>query len=227
MIRRSYDRMVPELWRQRVHLARGGTDVFLPCFRETGSVFIHVPKAAGTSISRALYGGNVGHRPARDYHRISARHFRRYFRFGFVRNPWDRLVSAYEFARSGGTPLVKPIADPVYRSDVFATFDRFVCEWLAETPLESVDVVFRPQWTFLCDDDGTLLVDHVGRTERLAEDLRPVEERLGVSIRPQRLNTNERPHPGNFRDYYTPETRDIVTETYRRDIEMFGYGFDR
>ena len=225
MIRRSYDRLVPELWRQRIHLARGGTDVFLAAFSETGSIQIHVPKAAGTSVSHALYGGNIGHRTALDYHRISARHFRRYFRFGFVRNPWDRAVSAYEFARSGGTEWVRPIPDPVYRSEVFATFDRFVREWLVSAAMDEVDVVFRPQWTFLCDERGELLVDHVGLVERLAEDLEVVESALGRAIRPDHLNRSTR--SVDYPDYYTPETRDMVAEVYRRDIEMFGYEFAR
>ena len=223
MIRRVYDRLVPELWRQRIHLARGGTDVFLPCFRETGSIQIHVPKAAGTSVSHALYGGNIGHRTALDYQRISARHFRTYFRFGFVRNPWDRAVSAYEFARAGGTEWVRPIDDPVYASDTFATFDRFVRDWLVTAPLDTVDVVFRPQWTFLCDVDGSLLVDHVGRVERLAEDLRVVESALGRTIRPDHLNRTER--SVDYPEYYTPETRDMVAEVYHRDIDLLGYEF--
>lgn len=225
MIRRSYDRLVPELWRQRIHLLRGGTDVFLPCFRETGSIQVHVPKAAGTSISHALYGGNIGHRRALDYHRISARHFRRYFRFGFVRNPWDRAVSAYEFARAGGTEWVRPIPDPVYGSETFASFDRFVREWLVGASLDEIDVVFRPQWTFLCDEQGRLLVDHVGRVERFADDLAVVEDALGRPIRPERLNQTDR--AVRSADYYTPETRDMVADVYQRDIEMFGYEFPR
>lgn len=223
MIRRSYDRLVPELWRQRFHLARGGTDVFLPCFRETGSLFIHVPKAAGTSVSLALYGGNIGHRRAIDYQRISRRHFGNYFRFAFVRNPWDRLVSAYEFVRASGTEFVQPIPNSDYQSPVFSSFDRFVGEWLIEADLAALDVVFQPQWTFVCDVDGTVLVDHVGRTESLETDLGAVEEALGRTIQPAHLNRTERSI--DLTDYYTSETRDMVADIYRRDIEMFGYEF--
>ena len=223
MIRRTYDAVVPEIWRQRIHLARGGTDVFLPCFRESGSIFIHVPKAAGTSISRALYGINVGHRPASDYQRISPRHFGRYFRFGFVRNPWDRLVSAYEFVRCGGTDYVKPIPDEAYGGPEFATFPRFVARWLAAADLDHADAVFRPQWTFLCDHDGALLVDHVGRVEQLTTDLAAVEARLGRPIRPARLNVTD--DARHWAGYYDDETRQVVADVYRRDIEMFGYEF--
>lgn len=223
MIRRSYDRLVPELWRQRIHLARGGTDVFRPCFRETGSIFIHVPKAAGTSISLALYGGNIGHRRAADYERISRREFGRYYRFGFVRNPWDRLVSAYEFARSGGTDFVEPIPNSDYDSPVFSSFDRFVGEWLVGADLEALDVVFQPQWSFVCDRRGELLVDYIGRTESLEDDLGAVEQALGRTIQPERLNQTDR--SVDVSDYYTDETRDMVAEIYRRDIEMFHYEF--
>lgn len=68
MTHRSYDRLVPELWRQRIHLARGSTDVFRPCFRETGSIQIHMPKPVGTSISLGLHGDNIGHQTALDYY---------------------------------------------------------------------------------------------------------------------------------------------------------------
>jgi hypothetical protein len=223
VIRRSYDRLVPELWRQRIHLARGGTDVFRSCFRDTGSIQIHVPKAAGTSVSHALYGGNIGHRTALDYQRISARHFRCYFWFWFVRNPWDRVVSAYEFARAGGTEWVEPAPDPVYASASFATFESFVAEYLTVTALDTADVVFWPQWTFLCDEDGMLLVDHVGRMERLADNLTVVESALGRAIRPEHLNRTAR--AVDYPSYYTPETRRMVAEVYARDIEMFDYEF--
>jgi hypothetical protein len=223
VVRRFYDRWMPELWAERVALVRGRSQVFQPCFRDTGSIFIHVPKAAGTSISTALYGGNIGHRFASDYQRISAREFRRYFRFAFVRNPWDRVVSAYVFARQGGTSRVQPIPNPVYQGAEFRSFGVFVRQWLAHADLLEEDVVFTPQWRFICDDRGEVIVDHVGKVENLAADMAVVEKRLGRAIRLDDLNRTNR--DTDHRTYYDEEAREIVARVYARDIEMFGYGF--
>ena len=90
-----YRKALPELVQQKIDVLRGESQVFRECFEPTKSIFIHVPKAAGTSIARAIYGQNVGHRKATDYLKVSRRTFKQYFSYGFVRDPWDRAVSAY------------------------------------------------------------------------------------------------------------------------------------
>jgi hypothetical protein len=65
---------------------------------------VHVPKTAGVAISLALFGNLAGeHASIRDYQTIYPKSvFERYVRFTFVRNPWDRLLSAFSFLKSGG-----------------------------------------------------------------------------------------------------------------------------
>ena len=68
-------------------------------------IFIHVPKVAGTSIERSIFETNkwlIGHVKASDYIRIDKNKFESYFSFGFVRNPYDRVVSAYHYLKNGG-----------------------------------------------------------------------------------------------------------------------------
>jgi len=144
-------------------------------------------------------------------------------RVAFVRNPFDRVVSAYEFARPGGTSYVQPIPNPTYQGAQFETFDVFVRRWLAHVDLLEEDVVFTPQWRFICDDRGEVIVDHVGKVENLMADLAVVEKRLGTDIRLADLNRTSR--KGDYRSYYDDESREIVSQVYRRDIEMFGYRF--
>src|SRR5947208_3465937 len=64
-------------------------------------IFIHIPKTAGSSIALSLFGEQLEHITYRDYQIANPRKFDRYFKFAFVRNPWDRVVSSYFFLRNG------------------------------------------------------------------------------------------------------------------------------
>jgi len=72
-------------------------------------------------------------------------------------------------------------------------------------------------------ESGDMLVDFVGRYETLAEDFDAVCDRIGIECALPHIN---RSRHGDFREYYTPETRALVEEVYKADIELFGYRFD-
>ena len=73
-------------------------------FDRTRSIFVHIPKAGGVSVAISLYGNRAGsHTSVSGYQLVfSAAEFQSYFKFTFVRNPWDRLYSAYRFLSAGG-----------------------------------------------------------------------------------------------------------------------------
>lgn len=89
---------------------------------------------------------------------------------------------------------------------------------------EEADGHFRSQHTSVTDEEGKICVDFLGRFERLAEDFRFVQERIG-------LPRNDLPwlqkarNAARYTDFYNKETRQIAGERFRRDIEMFGYEF--
>ncbi len=229
----------------------------------TRCIFVHIPKTAGQSVEhvflerlgltwetraplllrenphKELGPWALGHLRACEY--VSCKYIPRemfdsYFRFSFVRNPWARMVSFYRHTQ----------CDQRY------TFHDFVLKHLPEFLLPRREWFFRPQWDYLHDGEGRLLVDFVGRFERLQEDFDVVCERLGIgphhlphvnrgearrprfrwnlrriaryatSHRIQRLNAGKRV----YTDFYDDETREAVAELYRRDIETFGYRFD-
>jgi hypothetical protein len=219
-----YRKFLPRLWQDKVDLIRGESQVFRPCFQETKSIFIHIPKAAGTSIARSIYGMNVGHRKASDYIAISDSEFKKYYRFSFVRNPWDRAISAYNFVKQGGTSLVQPLPNNIYKSSMVDTFDTFLTEWLQHQDLGEIDVVFEPQYKYIFDYDENLLVDFVGKIENIEIDLKKIESKINRKIEMKNLNKSNRT-TNPYHSEYTNESFEIISKIYAKDIALFNYDF--
>jgi len=81
---------------------------------------------------------------------------------------------------------------------------------------------FNEQISWIIGKDGRLLVDFVGRYERLEEDFEKICSILG--IRKKLPHKNVTRHL-NYTEYYDSRTIEIVKEKYRRDVEFLGYDF--
>lgn len=169
------------------------------------STFVHVPKTGGRSIKEHFGGVGSGHTPAAKL--LNGR--RTAFSFGFVRNPYDRLVAVFHAATQHGGVW------PRLNDASFASFVRLLVEdWQVEPHA-------WPMTRFLCDDCGDVIVDFVGRFECLEEDWRAVCERIGMEHRLlPRMHQSTR---NSWQAYYTTELASIVEELYADDFETFGY----
>ena len=211
---------VPMWFRYRLMDLRG-RGVYEGIPNQYKCIFIHVPKAAGSSVALTLFGQPSRHVPYFEYERANPWKFRRYFKFAFVRNPWDRLVSTYFFLRKGG------MNEPDRRWSVehlteFPDFDSFVRGWVEEGNVWSW-VHFRPQHYFICDERLELKMDFVGRMENMEVDYAYVATRLGCKRTLQVVNKGAH---RDYREYYSPETREIVGHVYAVDIRLFDYRFE-
>ena len=182
-------------------------------FRENGAIFIHVPKAAGSSISLDLFGHQVGHFTALDWFARDPLLTERLFKFAFVREPLDRLHSAWRFLRAGGMNA----SDAETGGRLAASFDAFVEQLAGDVTLQRW-IHFLPQYHFLCAPDTRLLVDFVGRFENMEADFAQVAARLGKDVR----LSNRNPSPGAPLAA-SDRSRKLVRELYELDYQMFGY----
>lgn len=183
-------------------------------------IFIHVPKTAGTSVARALFGVDSRHVPWTEYERANPHKFHKYFKFAFVRNPWDRLVSTYFFLKRGGMNET----DRAWAAENVMPFVDF-CDFVRHR-LTSADAMtfphLRPQCFYLADRSGNIKTDFVGRYENLAQDFAEVARRLGSHAALPVSNTSHHEH---FTEYYDNATRAAVADVYANDIALFGYTF--
>jgi hypothetical protein len=132
-----------------------------------------------------------------------------YFKFGFVRNPFDRFVSYCSFmTRQHGA----------FDRDPQATMRKILFD---VRPMDHVH--FQTQASLLTDADGRLDVDHVGRVEEMQASYDTVCERIGIPSRAlDKVNSSRR---GDYRQYYDQALIDGVAALYRCDLELFGYSF--
>lgn len=135
--------------------------------------------------------------------------FASYFKFAFVRNPFDRFVSYCSFmTRHHG----------YFDRDPQGTMRRFLFE---VRPMDHVH--FQPQCGLLVDADGRLLTDYLGRVEEMQASYDEICRRLGLPGSPlERVNGSRR---GDYRQYYDQQLIDGVAELYRSDLDLFGYQF--
>ena len=164
-----------------------------------------------------------------------------YFKFTFIRNPFDRLVSAYvhfelkiprdgeTINNVGGLP-----SSPI-------SFDNFIKNKI----VDENGVPTNEHWSFQHDSvmtvDGEEFVNFVGKYENLDEDWKYVAKRLSLQedlphYKPgtytnYKLSENRdlignRPlKEKDYRQYYSDELVEIVSNIYKKDLEVFGYEF--
>mgnify|MGYP000149638373 FL=1 len=157
----------------------------------------------------AIQHGHLSLRQVRPY--LGEEAFAAYFKFAFVRNPFDRFVSYCAFMLRGG--------------DVFQRQPREAMRHFLFVDPPEGHILFQPQAWLLVDDDGkTLLADQVGRVEDMQGSYDAICARIGIAPRPlDRVNGTRHQ---DYRAYYDRELIDGVAARYAQDLELFGYGFE-
>lgn len=203
-------------------------------------VYFYIPKVASTSLKKCfakiLFDKDVSVRVHTFWFDevidIQTGDYEDYFKFTFVRNPWDRIVSCYS-----DKILHTPVTNYKYKKGIFRryvrlyktlfysgmSFNEFTRK-VSMIPDEKADRHFRSQHTYINDKNGQTLVNFIGKFENLSADLKYVSEKTGAKNL-DLGHENKSIRPKEYRDIYTDEAKKIIAERYKKDIALFGYQF--
>jgi hypothetical protein len=202
-------------------------------------LFIHIYKTGGMSMRKTLYeqtncvellGSHSTALQIRNlielvHPELREVEYNDLFKFSFVRNPFDWLVSLYEFIRNSPA---HELHEEVCRLD----FEHFLY-WNVKQLVEKRNTdtgQFHTQSAFVTDSNGYLMVDYIGRHENYEVDYNYIMTRLGIEnegIVPKinMISDTQKQHL-HYRSYYTkPEMIKMVYEHYQQDFDNFGYQF--
>lgn len=206
-------------------------------------IFIHIPKCGGTSVEHSLltshgipedrvndwnltdeekqefrlyykYGGiDVQHKKIEQY---NTDYEKKYFTFTFVRNPWERFLSEYFYIKKYNGCNCEDF------DKSFPTFKHFVMNKGINCCWHSHDF---PQIDFVLNVNHGKLTNFVGRCEDMQYDFNYVCGKIGLeNVKlPHREATKHR----HYSEYYDDETEQIIGKKYAKDIEYFGYEFEK
>ncbi|QDP01989.1 sulfotransferase family 2 domain-containing protein [Thalassotalea sp. PS06] len=184
-------------------------------------IFIHIPKTAGTSILNALQGKKVNrdHCSFHEYSRSDVIKYSEFFKFTFVRNPYDRAVSTYEYLKRGGNQIgglyFKELINKHY-----PTFEMFVLDYLDKEQIQ-LHKLFKPQYLFIYDHKLECQVDEIFYFENIEESYSHISQVLKLNVPLKCENKVVREH---YLSYY--KNRQVVEKInylYSKDFDLFGY----
>lgn len=137
-----------------------------------------------------------------------------YFKFAFVRNPWDRLLSGYFFRIQ--CLQSKETASVSFRDWVINSKTREGHSFL------NTGELYKTQLSYITFNK-TKMVDFIGRYENLEQDWDFVCDQL--QIKKQKLPHKNRSLHLSYINYYDEDTINLVGEHFKEDVENFGYKF--
>lgn len=191
----------------------------MPISDEKKIIFIHIPKNAGTSLEKQFSMRATGHKPWFVYEQKYPLEWKKYIKFAIVRNPFDRLVSNYEYAKMPKSFWHSNDGNSVYGKhpdyDICNTcsFEQII-DILLNNPYELKHDGWKPQYIWICNENNDIMVDKVLKYENLNEELK----QHNISDNLKILNTSNRKQ---YNTYYNNKLYEKIFHYYNIDFKLF------
>jgi hypothetical protein len=221
----------------------------MPIFKEHKCIHVHIPKTAGTTINAALgiidlfgtdkpivneYNTDImyGFTEKLEFDHMTASQLMQFipekvwfpfFKFAFVRNPYDRLLSQYCYASKHMD--YRMMSEEYFES--FPTFIQSLARYYDEYEKDCSQMQmshYIPQWKFVTDSDGKLLVDYIGKFESFNAHFKFVLDTCKITPHFDPFTTKLQASEHRvWTDHYDNDTKRTVYNLYKGDFKMFDY----
>lgn len=176
-------------------------------YSKTRIIFVHIAKAAGSSVSKALYGKNLGHA---NYTKLFNQFGKNYSYITVVREPHSRLASALSYAISKGTNEGIYTGPSLTEKNYMNVMDDYLTKYIDEDR----DPIFRSQSSYFFSNikefDFICTTDHLGLLESYLQKRNVFFSSKEIKNKNYKKFTPEK----NFVDY-------LVNKYYQLDVRMF------
>lgn len=195
--------------------------------------FVHIPKTGGTSLRKFFKQRGIriinhairdkGFRYLKEIPKENSE-----IRFCYVRNPYDRVVSAFFYLSKGG--INRGDYEDALRFNIIKyqeNFELFVKNEFYENSPIFEQMHFKEQYKWICDNNGNILVDKILRFEEFGNEILSFlkENNLKVPFmwRLGRVPHKNKSKKSNYKTYYNEETKNIIAKAYKTDFKLFHY----
>lgn len=175
--------------------------------------FSQMVNQSAKAAYRSELSGNLTHATASQLMKFAPSAWKDYYKFCFVRNPYEQAVSDYFWRNRARYDIsfvefMRRKLDP-HRPDL---------EGLVPTPVTNWEI-------YTINDE--IVVDFIGRYENLTEDLSKIGENLSLNLDLSLLSNSKSGYrKGDYRKIYSEEAKELVEKVYRKEIEYFQYNFN-
>jgi len=190
-------------------------------------IFIHIPKNGGMSMVKTLeilnpyrpYSSLLGHLTFLETEQILT-HNNKDIYFCISRNPWDRMVSYYNYI-SQKKPDEHGVTDLHNKINSGMLFGEFVDIIIAEKRN-----IFRPQYEYMINSENNICVN-VLSLEKINEDLQLFLNKQGLENKfsMTKINTSKHVHYSSF--YDSNELIEKVAKFEKGIIDYHNYKFEK
>lgn len=217
----------------------------MPIIHSLKAVFIHIPKAGGTSIETCLcdfplfrhklinkynWYGNIKNDDIKyeldhstmAYLKNNCKYYNQnYFKFSVVRNPYARLVSEYHYCKYQYSRYIKNLDS--FKDFIYEIKSKF--KYIIQNKEKDHLYVshYLPQYLFTHNYRKVLIVDKVYKLENIKEDWKDICKNLNIEKDLVKVEKYSSKHEYNYLDYYNQELKDIVYDLYKDDFIIFNY----
>ena len=185
--------------------------IFVHAGRTGGSSFERIAGTPITDDARTEGLGNTDfdekHKGFEYYKQHYPAEFTAFFKFTIVRNPYDRLVSAWKWQ----TAVVKNQKLSTLKDFIEARPDA--SKYSEKFKLEGLSVF-----------ESIKKFDYIGRFEDLISTYYHLSKKLNIQM--DAIPHTNRTGLGEYQKYYDEDTIDLVRKKYSIDLELFGYGYN-